>query len=365
MEYSALQLVLRDERFPPSFLCDFVSLMQKFEVVILLDKERLLIPSLLPDSEDSSCVVFPLCVSLNSADSIENLTVETFAKISTLELRVHARYYLLPFVPNGFFPRLIARIISSQVAPFYSKYVKTTQSLNSIYNGIHWRCWRNGISLVHRHMEVIRIAPLSLPDLGTQGNIFVSSSYSKPRSLNEKLRHGIEIVVAILPDDLVDGDFLMGGAEGEELLVDDDSGELSHRLGVWLLRKLTEIIDSVFEDWYEGFARKKGFDYRSILQTSPCPSCLSTIFHLSNKDKRSSIRKTLSSAATSTRRPKALTPSTSVGSVEFSELKNNVPSLYLFTSSYCVVASSDEGFVSCTDHGLIPVSRVAPDLVRI
>ena len=109
MEVSALGQVLRNDQFPPSvmthFIPDFISLMQKFEVVLLLDKERLLIPSLLPSSEDNTCVVLPCTTVVETSEvdlhTLQDLSRQPFAGISSLTMRIIGRFYLLPFVPNG------------------------------------------------------------------------------------------------------------------------------------------------------------------------------------------------------------------------------------------------------------------------
>ena len=360
MEYSALQLVLRDERFPPSFLDDFVSLMQKFEVVLLLDKGRILIPSLLPADQRNSCIVFPLSVSITSDNlyDIDVLSKQNFARISDLHMKVSARYYLLPFVPNGFFPRLIARIIGSKISTCFSELVPLHQLHDNVYNGIHWRPWHDGIVLVYHHMEILRVSTLSLANLETC-RVYLSST--KGRRYLEKKHCGIEIMVATLPKEMVTG-------ESDQLRFDKDEGK-NHCLSVWLLRQLTEITDSVFEDWYEGFSRRKGFDYRTIQQASPCPSCLSRYFLSLSQKKRSPSKKALTYSIHG--RP---SPSTEGGHhtspnrrysndiyMDCSDSKSN--DLHLFSSPFCVLSSSGDKPVECVEHGPIPVSEVAPDLV--
>lgn len=359
MEYSALQLVLRDERFPQSFLHDFVSLMQKFEVVLLLDKDRILIPSLLPADRKEACIVFPLSVSVNpdSLCCMDELMKQGCASITHLHMKVFARYYLLPFVPNGFFPRLIARIIGSKISTCFTEVVPLHHSHDNLYNSIHWRPWRNGIILIYHHMEVLRISTLSLSNLEA-ARVYISSS--KGRRLLESCG-GIEIMVATLPESVVTG-------ESEYLRFDKDKSR-SHALSVWILRQLTEITDSVFEDWYEGFARRKGFDYRTIQQASPCPDCLSRYFRLT-ASKHSPLKKT------STLSRPSPPPSTGVRHtspsrrystdyMDFLEQQSRSRDLHLFGSSFCVLMSSEFKHVECVEHGSIPVSEVAPDLVSL
>lgn len=319
MEFSALQLVLRNERFPPALLRDFVSLMQKFEVVLLLDTNHMLIPSLLPGDEDNACVVFPLIVSIppESSSCISELSCLPFAKISTLDMTVFARFYLLPFIPNGFFPRLLARVIGSKITLNFSQCVPSTISKDNIFNCLHWKCWRNGIVLIHHHMEIIRISPTFLPRCNIK-DVFIHNTVDKQCVKNIHIG-GIEIMVAVLPEDLQ--------LEDCDFLPCDNTTSLTHRLSVWILRQLTEIVDSVFDDWYEGFARRKGFDLRTVQQVSPCPKCLTQVF----KNYRHNCK----------------SPS----------------KLSLFTSPCCVLAASKNLPLNCDDHGSVPVSSIAPDLV--
>ena len=319
MEFSALHLVLRNERFPQALLRDFVSLMQKFEVVLLLDTNRMLIPSLLSGDENNACVLFPLIVSIppESSSCVSELNRLPFAKISTLHMTVFTRFYLLPFIPNGFFPRLLARVIGSEITLNFSQCVPSTINKDNIFNCLHWKCWRNGIVLVHHHMEIIRIAPTSLLHSNTK-EVFIHNTIDK-QCIKTIHIGGIEIMVAVLPEDvpLEDCDFLPH----------DSTTPPAHRLSVWILRQLTEIVDSVFDDWYEGFARRKGFDLRTVQQVSPCPECLTQVFKSYHHKCKSTSK------------------------------------LSLFTSPCCVLAASKNLPLNCDDHGSIPVSSIAPDLV--
>ena len=77
-----------------------------------------------------------------------------YASITHLHMKVFAHYYLLPFVPNGFFLRLIARIIGSKISTCFTDVVPLHHSHDKLYNSIHWRPWHNGIILPpHRGTE--------------------------------------------------------------------------------------------------------------------------------------------------------------------------------------------------------------------
>ena len=158
---------------------EVISLMQKFEVMLQLDKNRLLIPSLLPDNEATPYVVMCTPPDSDAYESFTNLRLEPPAPIHA-QPDLLARYLLLPHVPNGFFPRLIARVLSSEI----STQIQASLSrgpLDSVHalNNAHWECWRSGISLVWNHMEIVRIAPLRFPLPNTQGATLISSLKEK------------------------------------------------------------------------------------------------------------------------------------------------------------------------------------------
>ncbi len=327
MELSALLLLLEDDKFPHSLIKEFVSLMQKFEVIHLLDNTRLLIPSLLPSDEGSACVVFP--TSMGTTSDKETARAKAIGKqgFSRLSTPVFARYYVIPFIPNGFFPRVLARILGSGIGECFIECVASDER-----EDLHWRCWRNGIVLVNGPIEVIHVAPVHLPLANTDETVIISSANSQPmHGRNQKM---IQIVVSILPDKQVQGK--------SPSLPSDDSRSNSSHLAIWILRKLIEIVDSVFDDWYDAFARKNGFDLNTVEQASPCAKCLQqTAVH--SKGRSGTLFTTLTS--------------------QISSYISSQRTLHMFTSPYCVLAASSNTCLPCPVHGPIPVADVAPDLV--
>ena len=168
-----------------SYVKEFLSLMQKFEVVLLLDENRLLIPSLLPSTEQQACLVFSKQVSagLTNKDEgmIDQISSEPHAPLCQTPYPVLARYYLLPFIPNGFFTRVTARLMSSDIVDHLQRSI-VSESIDShnIMNGAHWKCWRDGIIITWNHMEIFRIAPITFPLPGTSDTHLISSEGGKP-----------------------------------------------------------------------------------------------------------------------------------------------------------------------------------------
>ena len=329
MELSALQLVLRDERFPHSLIKEFVSLMQKFEVILLLDENRLLIPSLLPPDEGKSCVVFPISVVLYPGISIhaQELSQQSFSRV---HVSIFARYYFLPFIPNGFFPRLLARVVGSKISECFTQCVPSFSDSDG--NMLHWRCWRSGIVLVYDHLEVLRISPIYLPLPNTDETRIISSCGD--RLLQSEEHSIIQILVSVLPENVV--------TSSSSYLPSDDSRQANSHLAIWILRQLLQIIDSVFDDWYDAFAHRKGFDLHTVEQVSPCSKCLQHTL-LTQSKRRDTFINTITS--------------------QFSSYMSTLKIMYLFTSPFCVLAASKNELLTCPYHGSVPVSDIAPDLV--
>ena len=309
---------------------EVISLMQKFEVMLQLDKNRLLIPSLLPDNEATPYVVMCTPPDSDAYESFTNLRLEPPAPIHA-QPDLLARYLLLPHVPNGFFPRLIARVLSSEI----STQIQASLSrgpLDSVHalNNAHWECWRSGISLVWNHMEIVRIAPLRFPLPNTQGATLISSLKEKKERNALK---GVEIIIAVLPEPQLLSCPILPPSQSEDGLC-----KKSRCFATWLLQKATELADSVLEDWYEVFGFRRGFENLSCI-ANPCPMCFKSC-HKSRKPRGHSSQ-----------------PHTH-------ELKTEPKPLYMFSVPFCCLQLKNEGTVTCPAHGSLEVAQVSPDLVR-
>lgn len=326
--------------------CDeFIIIMQKFEVVLLLDDKRLLIPSLLPDKEDESCLVFSHSISaqFNKTAESHHLPSHTpHVLMYKTPHRILHRYYLLPFIPNGFFSRVMARLMSSEIISLLNKSLVDNQiGQGHITNSAHWKCWRNGILITWSHFEIFRIAPISstLPGVDKVGVITRKNSCE----LLDELK-GIEIKVAVLPEDCIGACCILEGqlgkCGGKPKKVKDDSS--AKCLATWMLHQATTIIDSVFEDWYESFAKNKGFDpqQENVRIANPCNQCIVEI-------QKEHVKQDMA--------PVSVPPVAAKGR------KDRV--CYMFSSPYAVFVSTGEGNLVCPDHGTQSVTDVAPDLV--
>ena len=340
----------------PDCFQEVIILMQKFEVVFQLDESRLVIPSLLPLEEDESCLVFARSLSHCLNDStLDQLQHQPHAPMYETPHVILTRFYLLPFVPNGFFSRLMARLLSSDMIDHLQQSLMSNQmGMTHVANTAHWKCWRRGILITWNHMEVFRIAPLSNSSPGLEK---VSVVTKKDTHTPTNVSGGLEIRVAILPDEYITTCSTLKGqlntslsyAETLERREECSRGKC---LSTWLLHQATTAIDSVFEDWYECFARKKGFDphQENVRITNPCHMCMQRV-----QEKQLEASRHINMCST---------PS-GVDCVDGVEGGSRDDVCYVFTSTYVVHVSAGGGReeLVCPDHGTLRVADVAPDLV--
>ena len=327
-----------------------MTLMQKFEVILLLDDNRLLIPSLLPNDESEMCLVFARFISANLGDadteSIHQQMKEPHAPLCQTPHLLFVRHYLLSFVPNGFFSRVIARLMSSDmIEHLQESFASGPLDSQSVLNTAHWKCWRNGIIITWNHMEIFRIAPLIYPLTGTANTNLISVSGIREVETTK----GVEIKVAVLPDEVYIGSCSI--FQGEDCKKDCPKGKC---MATWLLHQATSIIDSVFEDWYEVFAKKKGFDLETCRTANPCNHCFSMVHE----------KECLASISPTQKRMSRHMFTETID--EFAVVSPDaVPTrtLYLFSSQYCSLTVSQGTPLVCPVHGKCFVADVAPDVM--
>lgn len=326
---------------------EVIILMQKFEVVFRLDESRLVIPSLLPLVEEESCLVFARSITQRLDDSMfSQLRNQPHAPMYETPHAIMSRFYLLPFVPNGFFSRLMARLLSSDIIDHVQQSLMSGQlSVTHIANSAHWKCWRTGILITWNHMEIFRIAPLSNASAGLER---VSVVTKKDTFVETDVSGSLEIRVAVLPEEYITSCSILKGQLNSSLsYAETDNCSRGKCLSTWLLHQATTAIDSVFEDWYECFARKKGFDphQENVRIANPCHMCMQRVQEM---ELQASRHLNMASAG--------------VDSVDGAESAEGSV-CYVFTSTYAAHASASSRDLVCPTHGTLRVADVAPDLV--
>jgi serine/threonine protein kinase len=309
---------------------EIISVMRKFEVMFKLDEERHLIPSLLPLDEANPFIIMPQSaphISNDTSWGLTELRVGPPAPISS-QPDILIRYLCLPFTPNGFFPRLIAQVMNSDLATQIQASL-TAGPLDSAHllNQVHWEAWRTGMSLVWNHMEILRIAPLSWPLPHSNGAAIISSL---PLPEERETLQGMEIMVAVLPEDRTLCCPILPPDQPHDS--DSCSCNKSRCMATWILQKVTDLAEIVMEDWYEVFGFRRNLNNLLSCMTSPCPHCFMACHD-----------------------PKKVTSSENGARSEPGR------KIYMFTLPYCSLNS--EGRIACPDHGVLEVAQVAPDLV--
>jgi Leucine-rich repeat (LRR) protein/GTPase SAR1 family protein len=200
LHISDLQQLYQGNEFPHHLHSVYIALLEKFEVALRIGGEKLLIPSVLPEtaneavclsceSLDVSCTVeyssvsespfeaasessgeveSPLQPSAMSQDHHVTTTSRLVSEVGDTRASYNSkkshkriivklprklyRIYLIPFHPSGFWPRLVSRILTDKSIQ------RTIKQLIKVEdNAIQWSCWRRGL-----YLKVYGIAVLSM-----------------------------------------------------------------------------------------------------------------------------------------------------------------------------------------------------------
>ena len=326
---------------------EIIALMEHFGIILFLDDKRLLVPSLLPCCETKSYTVFSKKLKFSRGDNDDTTAAQCehfdtpHTPLCKSPHQCLVRYYRLPFIPNGFFARVIARFMSTNMIDYIQSSLKSGPLDDTLTNQAHWKCWRDGIIITWHHMEIFRIAPITFPLPGTTDTHLISSEGDKP----VKTSKGIEIKIAIMPEEII----VKSNSFPNEHY---DLPVSSHCRATWLLHQATTIVNSVFEDWYEVFAKNTTFDFN--LTANPCIECLKSVCK--------SERDTFVHPAQQPLSPE--TQSNSSHRRERPQPSTQPAIFYMFTSPYCSRAVADRKLdVECPTHGKLSLNDIAPDLV--
>ena len=212
LKTSVLAHVFRGKHFPQAYRKEYIELLGKFEVALLLDRNRLLVPSMLAARPRYTVHTFrnvfprpPLAdilarspetpklfsgssgVSVESGESREVFgTKETEGGGQTdLGIATHVseelcrtglllrRFYFMTYVPSGFWPRLVSRFLTSprfativlrslghpaeEISEIASNLVKGQMSGAT---GLEWSYWQTGIELWYKGQSLLRVAEI-------------------------------------------------------------------------------------------------------------------------------------------------------------------------------------------------------------
>ena len=344
---SALQQVFRGQIFPIEFQQEYIELLNKFEVAIQVDRNSLLVPSCLSTKPAYTLHrrsnYFPRLTLEQIADQIipELFTSSKdhraspcgtdhplFPQHTSLILR---RFYFMPHVPSGFWPRLISRFLADTIFHTivleclgYSKneVEEETRNRSATNSVLSWVYWRTGIELWYQNSRsILRVTeimgkkgafkgckPSQVPfDLPTEpvdpvkdacDLLFDLQGSWTPTDINRSPR-GIEIIV----NDCISRQVIQGALEKSRDHTDQHlpSATLEPSsmcaptecrwMGAELLAYTADVLDLLLEDWFPGIGLrdtvKNRFDLPYVNRIVPCPFCVSQASTLELVDEES------------------------------------------------------------------------------
>ena len=354
-----------------------IDLMQKFDLLFELDDSLYLIPSLLPLFEYQSCVVFSRSLKIRDPKSADMFLPGSAVPMGS-QSNCLVRLFMLPFIPNGMFPRLSARLIATNIIKHVLSSLKITSLADDQISQPHWRVWRNGITLIYHHMQIFRVVPMDIPLPGVDVVHVIQPVQSPSQSGVYK---GVSIMVQV-------------GNLSNDVFNASTSGL---QMATWLLQQAAEQINSVFEDWYEEFAWKRSIDLH-VVAGDPCPQCMSDVYDKlvpdlsaaqreqlvnkpqamgeTKKKKKSSFLRTMTLLRKPAKRSSSEThvsltqsavfsvnPFSSWSSSRLSGLNKKV--VYLFSVKLSALSVMEATPLTCPTHGSISVDQIAPDMVCV
>lgn len=229
LKTSVLSHIFKGKLFPHALRKEYIELLSKFEVALLLDRNRMLVPSMLPLSPTQTLyhfkTVFPrppiayLLQQTRLHSSGSNDFLPPFSSMSDpLVLPVPKsfsaatskgpelyrtglllrRFYFMTYVPSGFWPRLISRFLTTpdfsmivlKALGFHGKQIDEIIKLMvsgdvSTLVDLEWSYWTTGVEFWYRGYSLLRVA-----EIRTEGTfqdcyppLSQSSSYSRTPSI--------------------------------------------------------------------------------------------------------------------------------------------------------------------------------------
>eukprot|EP00117_Sycon_ciliatum_P037701 scpid3967/ scgid3954/ Leucine-rich repeat serine/threonine-protein kinase 1; Leucine-rich repeats, ras-like domain, kinase protein 1; PARK8-related kinase len=281
----SLSHVFNSVKFPAKLANVCVQLLGKFEVAIQLDLETLLIPSQLPELP-------PAQAKLDGHSSNWSVRGCQFQRV-----------YLMVYVPSGFWPLLITRLLASELKVDMCTYASCFVDLTG--DTVHWRLWRRGVQLVLEDTPIVSMEEVSAADLfkhldTTPASVVVQNgSKWEPLVLLDTARC-LHVTVldfrakqaadtppppvctdAAAADhsstSLVDADHSVGAAAtANDATNKPEQQDEVYLLQAKLLTECTYAIDSLLSDWYPGIGDRNrcmstGTPY--ITRCHICPMC--------------------------------------------------------------------------------------------
>ncbi|XP_062510681.1 leucine-rich repeat serine/threonine-protein kinase 1-like isoform X2 [Corticium candelabrum] len=327
---------------------EYVQLLIKFEVAlpIGLQQEYLLIPSKLPNS-------------IHKAQSLQprrcNDSHDAKVEILTIGKSVVCRFYYMIYVPSGFWPRLISRVLTSRQFDQIVSSIAVSFSDDVIENNVpsafspSWFYWKTGIELRVNGSPILSVKEVSACQEGIIGSMARAMhgslslcTYGTTDILETRNYRCIEIVAANL-------------FTRESLSQSNELNKIPSLKSAELLANAVETIDLLIDDWYPGIANDGGTGQGNPFLTKivPCPDCLESLVRAE--------------------REAFGTESCHESDGQFEQVPLEAAArhsksyychvAFVFQLVECALKAQSEGTIHCPHHEDIDLSRMTPDLL--
>ena len=236
--------IFKDERFPLHYFEQYISLLDKFEIALLLDNQRILIPSMLPKEKPSS-IQLSKCLS----------RYIRYIKINVSD------------TPPGFWSRLLSRIMHSiqEVRLVLDKC--TPRSLeesfsildSSTYDSFDTRLMEStNVSIPQQLLPNFRPAlPFNPVDTLDYHNVSLEYWHSGLSYISPQSFFQIESLFDLQPRIQEEGVYIVTSRNKD---------------GMVIMCKLVDLVVSLLDDWYPGVWEGS---HEGLEQMVPCCKCIS------------------------------------------------------------------------------------------
>ena len=321
---SMYHLFSKQKDFPPKYIEKYIQLLVKFEVVLKLDEETLLIPSFLQENRPE---------------------IEYFSYADIDYLPPIKTHIMVDYIPGGFWARLITRVLSDEAI---KEAVVSGCAPVAVTEKIRWVKWRNGLELSCK-LEI--------------GEICLAKLYEKQK---DQLGFRREERKAWIMYEAEFEEYTAREFETYALMLEipdnfptllkynTEQGQVVERMQdmmrATLLTKLTYHTKVLIDDWYHGMSPAK------ILISCPfCQSKGQTEFKRYRGTGEIEISDPIEAFQTSERVDSFVS--------DMQELDKNLENAYFFTHEHILVQTQKSVYLECPNHGKLPLSIVAPDAI--
>ncbi|XP_060079979.1 leucine-rich repeat serine/threonine-protein kinase 1-like [Ylistrum balloti] len=326
MKAENLRMLFKESTFQPESIEQYIcGLLGKFEVALEFDRNRLLLPSLLPTEQELASSIrsntdvrislskpcdsnevqtfskFPFGTSfrmkpgsnqtspfssLKNQDSLEPSSLILYKTESTNNIMFSlCRLYVMTYFPSGFWPRLITRILADgTLHSIVEKLVEISPDILAACTALRnkipkWQPWQTGMKLLYYDTPLFCIKEV----LGTSADLCQYSKYSFKCFMEDDWTK-IDMINSVIleisfPCDSLVFHLAQHGISQKSLVISQrEQVYLDEGVKACFMAKITAHIDNLLHDWYpdlgEGRFNQNCYGRYLITRIVPCPHCL-------------------------------------------------------------------------------------------